>query len=586
MFVFNAKIRKRLKKTKPSTEHLAENNTERKQKTPPSGAVSHSQIFINSWLSKTPQTTIDPRNQTVIHLHSSALAAEVPYSFPQDLFTEQTEITYTASLNGQTCSASSLDGISEGLFTVGGGQADTEVVCSVTITGQFAESNGLAKVTYPGLEKQSIIGYADLSGGTWSVSGTAMTLEALAANDGFKTQDAWDFAMVMEFEVGDNVELDLNTSGSSTDVHVDWRDGTEVTHHTGTRQPSHTYTSAGTYDVRMIGTVPAFYLLDSSFRSSLRKVKSWGRLDGLSSLVGAFSGCAGLLEIVSDTLGAFENVDTFYYCFQSCSGLTAIPDGLFDNCTDLTHFSGCFYGCSSLTAIPEGLFNNCPKVTDFSFCFYGCSSLTAIPDGLFDNCPDVTNFSYCFEGCSSLKSIPDGLFDNCTGVTTFRYCFQGCSSLTAIPDGLFDNCPNVTNFSYCFHDCSGLTSIPDGLFANCPDVTDFGYCFRECSSLTSIPQDLFDNGQNVQSFDWCFYNCRNLTSIPTDLFANCPNVTSFSSCFATCVSLSGTTPKDTDGGELWERAGKEGYPASVSGVDCFRECTGLSNYDEIPEDWK
>ena len=333
---------------------------------------------------------------------------------------------------------------------MGGGQADTEVVCSVSISGQFAESNGIAKVTCPGLAEPQMLTGADLSGGTWSVSGDAMTLEVLAEEGGFVISDAWASAMVMEFEVGDGAELELNTSGDM-DVYVDWGDGSELTHHTGTTVLLHTYSSVGTHDVRMTGTVPGFRKPDSTFLSSLRKVKSWGRLDGLTYMVSSFSGCTGLTEIASDTDGAFE------------------------------------------------------KVTDFSSCFRSCSGLTSIPVGLFDNCLNVTNFSYCF-----------------------GYCF----SLTSIPEGLFDNSMKVTNFSDCFHYCSSLTSIPDSLFANCPNVTNFNFCFSSSSNL------------------------------------------------------SGTTPKDSDGGELWERAGKAGYPSSVYGTDCFNRCTGLSNYAEIPNDWK
>ena len=468
---------------------------------------------------------------------------------------------------------------------MGGGQADTEVVCSVSISGQFAESNGIAKVTCPGLAEPQMLTGADLSGGTWSVSGTVMTLDVLAVSDGFDMRDAWEFAMVMEFEVKDNTKLDLNTSGSSTDIYVDWGDGSEVTRHTGSTPPLHTYTSAGTYDVRMIGAVPAFYWPGSSFQSSLRKVKSWGRLDGLVSMEFAFNRCTGLFEIASDTLGAFENVTDFRSCFSGCTSLTSIPEDLFVNCQDVTDFSYCFQGCSGLTSIPEYLFVNCQDVTDFSYCFRYCYSLTTIPVGLFANCPNVTDFSGCFSDCSSLTTIPVGLFDNCPQVTTFDECFGDCEPLTSIPDGLFDNCPNVTSFTACFYG-SHLTSIPQGLFDNCPNVTSFNSCFYNCSDITSIPEGLFDNCPDVTDFSFCFASCSDITSIPEGLFANCPNVTNFRNCFNTGLSLSGTTPKDPDGGELWERAGKEGYPASVSGVDCFRYCTGLSNYNEIPEDWK
>jgi len=137
-------------------------------------------------------------------------------------------------------------------------------------------------------------------------------------------------------------------------------------------------------------------------------------------------------------------------------------------------------------------------------------------------------------------------------------CFYSCTSLTSIPSGLFDNCPNVTSFSNCFYNCTSLASIPSGLFDNCPNVTNFG-------SL--------------------FYNCRSLPSIPSSLFDNCPNVTSLNGCFYGCISLTGLTP-NTNGIELWQRAGSEGYPDSILGSFCFSNCNSLSNYSSIPSDWK
>ena len=146
--------------------------------------------------------------------------------------------------------------------------------------------------------------------------------------------------------------------------------------------------------------------------------------------------------------------------------------------------------------------------------------------------------------------------------------------------------PDVTSFNSCFNGCTGLTSIPESLFANCPEITDFSSCFRSCTGLTSIPESLFANNTKVTDFSYCFWDCTGLTSIPENLFVNCPDVTYFSSCFYYCTGLTGTTPKDSDGGELWERQGKEGYPSSIDGFYCFRNCSGLNNYSSIPSGWK
>ena len=38
--------------------------------------------------------------------------------------------------------------------------------------------------------------------------------------------------------------------------------------------------------------------------------------------------------------------------------------------------------------------------------------------------------------------------------------------------------------------------------------------------------------------------------------------------------------------KLWELAGTDGYPDEIDGEDCFYNCTGLDDYDEIDDDWK
>ena len=134
--------------------------------------------------------------------------------------------------------------------------------------------------------------------------------------------------------------------------------------------------------------------------------------------------------------------------------------------------------------------------------------------------------------------------------------YLGDTSIQSIPEDLFANCPNVTNFSSTFFRCSNLTSIPENLFANCPNVTSFQGTFEHCSNLTSIPEKLFDNCENVENFWATFYGCNNLT---------------------------GNAP------ELWKRGtnsvGNE-YNGNPNGQACFKWCTNLKNYNEIPEYWK
>lgn len=124
------------------------------------------------------------------------------------------------------------------------------------------------------------------------------------------------------------------------------------------------------------------------------------------------------------------------------------------------------------------------------------------------------------------------------------YSWAVSELLTPMPSG----CDGQSFEGFLFN--SKIQSIPQGFFTNCPNSTNFKDCFRGCSSLTSIPQTLFDA---------------------------CTKATDFSYCFADCTALTGTAP------ELWDTTK---FPYVTAHEACFRGCTGLSNYANIPADWK
>ena len=202
---------------------------------------------------------------------------------------------------------------------------------------------------------------------------------------------------------------------------------------------------------------------------------------------------------------------------------------------DATDLSSTFYGCSALKSIPENLFANCPKATDLSSTFYGCWALKSIPENLFANCPEVTDFSDAF-GKTSVTSIPENLFAHNTEVTSFATTFQECPFLTTIPEKLFANNPEVTNFAYTFSGCSALKSIPENFFANNTKVTNFSYTFKNCSALTGESPYTMIGDQKVH---------------------------------------------------LYERQNyPEHFTTPINFGDCFYECTKLTDYAQIPSDWK
>ena len=289
-----------------------------------------------------------------------------------------------------------------------------------------------------------------------------------------------------------------------------------------------------------------------------------------------------------------EGITNFSDAFYACLALKSIPENLFANCPKVNTFFQTFAGCSSLESIPEQLFAHNPNVTDFQGTFKSCSALTSIPENLFASNPKVTIFQGTFSYCSALKSLPANLFANNSAVTDFFQTFAGCSSLESIPEQLFAHNPNVTDFTGTFSACSALESIPENLFASNPAVTDFGSTFSNCSALATIPEKLFANCPKVTSFSRTFLACKTLKSVPAGLFDNNRKVTDFGSrfygLFQNCSALTGESPYTVIDGQkvhLYERANYPEHFTAPSNVQkTFRECYNLTDYNQIPSNWK
>ena len=359
----------------------------------------------------------------------------------------------------------------------------------------------------------------------------------------------------MVFEVSANVAndytvtlpLDYYYSNKYYDIdcYVDWGDGTKdyVTsknNRSDYKQPSHTYTGltgAKTFTVKVSGTVPELTSsnLSAAQKNGIRAVKQWGQT-GLKSMSSAFSGCVNLTSIPADNTMAFLEVTSFYSAFDDCTNLFSdgVPADLFKYAINATNFDYVFYE-TALTAIPENLFAKTVKATSFSSAF-ASTGISAIPENLFANCPEVTSFS--------------GTFNN-------------CEALTSIPEKLFANCPEVTSFSSTFSDCDALTTIPEKLFANCPEVMSFSSTFFDCDALTAIPAGIFDNNRKVNTFTQVFYSNGQVT---------------------------GESPYTVINGKkvhLYERKNyTDEFVTPANFIDAFLSCYQLTDYANIPTEWK
>ena len=136
---------------------------------------------------------------------------------------------------------------------------------------------------------------------------------------------------------------------------------------------------------------------------------------------------------------------------------------------------------------------------------------------------------------------------------------------------------SVTDCSSMFSYCLSLTEIPSTLIIP-NSVTKCSNMFWTCTSLTTIPSTL-TIPNSVTDCSGMFYLCTSLKSDIGNIWPSTWNSTgtiNLENMFAECSKVVGTVPAD----KLWN-SGK-----TFSSYCCFYNCTLLTNYTEIPDNWK
>lgn len=220
----------------------------------------------------------------------------------------------------------------------------------------------------------------------------------------------------------------------------------------------------------------------------------------------------------------------------------------------------------------------------------GASALKQVASDTKGALTNVTNLDNCFNGCTSLTSLPEDLFAKATNVFSFNRTFQDCTSLTTLPQGLFANNTKVTSFDQTFYNCTSLTTLPKGLFANNTKVTSFNQTFYNCTSLSTLPQGLFDQNLYVENISQAFYNCNKLKQIPMTLFDSMRMLLNTVELFYGCTSLTGESPYTVIEGQKVHLYERQNYPINFLNINqhdqTFGNCTGLSDYNSMPEEWQ
>ena len=268
---------------------------------------------------------------------------------------------------------------------------------------------------------------------------------------------------------------------------VDYGDGTvaEITSFDD-EDKNHTYSTAGTYDVKITGMCEgwSFYNVGDS-ASNLTQIKQWGVTQAKHIDFGNCTNLSG--QIPTPVKNSFTTVESFRLLFYNCTNLNSqIPENLFYNATNVITLRNAFNISGVTGSIPENLLSYCTKVENVEFLFDKSNITGRIPENLFSKCSNLKSVMALFQETSISGVIPGKLFYNCSNITNANQIFRGCTELTgSIPDDLFVNNPNMEAFYATFSGCTGLTgAIPENLFINQAQINNIDSCFMNCTGLS------------------------------------------------------------------------------------------------------
>lgn len=306
-----------------------------------------------------------------------------------------------------------------------------------------------------------------------------------------------------------------NSRNTANPTIVDWGDGTTLVVYGNVSQLVHTYSSNGTFTVRVNNNISSFalsandstwYQTTTNNRYVVKKVTAIG--SNVTSIpTYAFNYCSAMTDAVLPTgISSVPN-----YCFSYCQALTGIT--IPSNYTSIGSYAFQYCNSSSFTSITIP------------------ASITSIGSYAFSNCRYLKNI--VFEASSTTLALNNYSFLNC--------CQMAVGSLDLSPRKI-TSIPN-----YCFQGWSYLTGItfPQGL------TTIGQFSFRDCMFNAAVGSPSIVIPEGVTSIAaTCFYSCyylgsvslpSTLTRIDGNAFANCHRLTTITSNRSTAPTVSSNT---------------------------------------------
>lgn len=200
-------------------------------------------------------------------------------------------------------------------------------------------------------------------------------------------------------------------STGTVDYEVDWGDDTTQSYTTG--NPTHTYSTAGEYTIKITPAVGSTYrpfFDDNSSDTKIASISGTGGSQLGTNLSDAWKGATNMTSFSSeiDTSG----VTSFSYAWQTCNDLTSFPQ---IDTSSGTIFTAAWNGCNELASFPALDFSS---ATTFGNAWRDCSVLATYPANVFDSTGTLSPFAFsgswrnCALSAQSIENILTSLDAN------------------------------------------------------------------------------------------------------------------------------------------------------------------------------
>lgn len=316
--------------------------------------------------------------------------------------------------------------------------------------------------------------------------------------------------MILTFNIandGDSLTLPFSSGPSST---VYWGDGSSDL--SGT----HTYATAGNYDVTLTGTSGSFNFGlygNSTNKAQLRDIKQWGTFIQAGSWRLLFNQCGNLTGISATDSPSFGSETNIGFMFGTCTSLGSTTTNMNNwDVSGITNMESMFVSCTSFNANIGNW--NVSNVTNMGVMFNAASAFNQNISSW--NVGSVTNMTQMFAGASSFNQPLNSW--NVSNVTSMYGLFAQANSFNQ-PIGSWD-VSNVTDMTAMFN--SNQAFNQDISTWDVSSVTGMNFMFY---NATAFNQDLSPWCVTlIPSEPYAFADFTPAWGLPKPVWGTCPSL--------------------------------------------------------------